>query len=65
MSKNKDQASAVWRKSSYSNAERNCVEVCDLGEGAQAMRDSKHPELGVLAFGAAEWRAFLGDAQGL
>ncbi|WP_223839124.1 DUF397 domain-containing protein [Nocardiopsis deserti] len=65
MSKKNDQASAVWRKSSYSNAERNCVEVCDLPEGQHLLRDSKYPEARVLVFGVAEWRAFVGDVQGV
>lgn len=47
-----------WRKSSYSNASQNCVEVADL-PGATAVRDSKHPEKGYLEFPAVEWRAFL------
>ncbi|GLU47980.1 DUF397 domain-containing protein [Nocardiopsis ansamitocini] len=47
----------VFRKSSYSSGGENCVEVADLPAGA-AVRDSKHPGLGHLAFGAAEWTAF-------
>lgn len=46
-----------FRKSSYSTAQENCVEVADLPTGA-AIRDSKHPELGFLPIGAAEWSAF-------
>ncbi|GAA3760908.1 DUF397 domain-containing protein [Salinactinospora qingdaonensis] len=47
-----------FRTSSYSGHAQNCVEVADLPCGA-AVRDSKHPELGHLAFSAAEWSAFL------
>lgn len=48
-----------FRKSSYSAPRReDCVEVADLPAGA-AVRDSKHPELGHLSFGASEWSAFL------
>ncbi|GAB2500745.1 DUF397 domain-containing protein [Nocardiopsis aegyptia] len=48
----------VFRKSSYSGAGENCVEVADLPCGA-AVRDSKAPERGHLPFPAAEWDAFL------
>lgn len=47
-----------FRKSSYSNASQNCVEVADM-PGASAVRDSKRPEAGHLEFPAAEWQAFL------
>ncbi|MEY9213970.1 DUF397 domain-containing protein [Thermobifida halotolerans] len=50
---------SAWRKSSYSQAEANCVEVADLPAGA-AVRDSKHPDAGHLAFPAAEWAGLLG-----
>ncbi|OLT28184.1 DUF397 domain-containing protein [Nocardiopsis sp. CNR-923] len=43
-----------FRKSSYSSGGENCVEVADLPTGA-AIRDSKHPGLGFLPVGAAEW----------
>ncbi len=52
----------VWRKSSYSGVNNYCVEVADL-PGATAVRDSKHPEAGVLCFSSAEWVAFLRMAQ--
>ncbi|MEV2273943.1 DUF397 domain-containing protein [Nocardiopsis sp. NPDC049922] len=48
------QVSPAFRKSSYSTSHENCVEVADLPTGA-AIRDSKHPELGFLPLGAAEW----------
>lgn len=55
-------ASAQWRKSSYSTGGNQCVEVAHLG-AAVAVRDSKNPDAGYLAFGAGEWRAFLDDAR--
>jgi hypothetical protein len=53
---------AGFRKSSYSGDQAECVEVADLPCGA-AVRDSKHPSLGHIAFPAAEWDAFLASAQ--
>lgn len=53
-------AGAQWRKSSYSNASNQCVEVARIG-GAVAVRDSKNPGGGHLAFGTAAWEAFLAD----
>lgn len=39
-----DLSTAVWRKSSYSNADGGeCVEVADGHPGIVPIRDSKHP----------------------
>ena len=46
-----------WRKSSYSGGGNNCVEVA-AGAATVAVRDSKNPAAGQLAFGAAAWTAF-------
>ncbi len=46
-----------WRRSSYSNAAGNCVEVRHVGDLVE-LRDSKHPDV-VLVITRAEWRAFL------
>jgi hypothetical protein len=66
----------VWRRSSYSGNNGNCVEVewrksshsGDNGncvevassERAVAIRDSKAPHTGPLQIPPASWRAFLG-----
>jgi hypothetical protein len=51
-------AGAVWRKSSRSNGQGQCVEVAQLDQ-AVAVRDSKHPTGAVLVFTPAEWTAFI------
>lgn len=48
----------AWRKSTYSNADGNCVEVA-IRSGAVAVRDSKDCTGRVLTFGPMEWREFL------
>lgn len=53
----------IWRKSSFSGQHNNCVEVADF-PGATAVRDSKDPEAGHVAFSAPEWAAFLTAARG-
>jgi hypothetical protein len=49
----------TWRTSSYSSGQGgNCVEIADLPNGAQAVRDSKNRTGPALTFTAAEWSAF-------
>jgi hypothetical protein len=57
-------AETQWRKSSYSTAGNNCVEVATPdGPADIAVRDSKNPDGGHLTFGAEAWRAFISDIQ--
>ncbi|HEY0474984.1 MAG TPA: DUF397 domain-containing protein [Kribbella sp.] len=56
-------ATAVWRKSTYSNPDNNCVEVCLLPDGGAAVRDGKQREASpILQFTKREWTAFLAGA---
>lgn len=54
----------LWRKSSYSGANGNCVEVARFQERALAVRDSKDPSGPVLNFSAEGWSAFLRGVKG-
>lgn len=54
-----DLTGAMWRKSSRSGAGNDCVELVVARIGA-AVRDSKNPEAGHVAFAECGWNAFLG-----
>lgn len=51
-------ARAQWRKSSHSGGGNQCVEVAAV-DGAYAVRDSKNPAAGHLAFSTPAWKEFL------
>lgn len=50
-----------WKKSSYSGAHGDCVEVRAPGPLAVAVRDSKDPQGPALTFGSQAWSAFVAD----
>lgn len=54
-----DLSASIWRKSSYSGTQGNCVELAANLSGLVAIRDSKHPDAAVLAFSPAQWQGFL------
>jgi hypothetical protein len=58
-----DTVSCVWKKSSLSTYNGNCVEVADLAGDTIGVRDSKHPTGAVLSFTPAEWDAFIGGVR--
>jgi Domain of unknown function (DUF397) len=49
---------AVWRKSSYSGTQGNCVEVATNLPGIVAVRDSKNPDRATVIISRAGWAAF-------
>jgi hypothetical protein len=54
---------AVWRKSSKSRAQGNCVEVAPLPTGTIAVRNSRHPDGPALIFTQDEMTAFVDGAK--
>jgi len=53
-----DLSKAVWRKSSFSGANNNCVEVAGNLPHGVAVRDSKNPGGSALVFTRGAWDAF-------
>lgn len=50
---------STWRKSSYSGAMGNCVEVGSLADGSIAVRNSRHPSGPALVYTHDEITAFV------
>jgi hypothetical protein len=48
---------AMWRKSTRSGGNGDCVEIADLDRGI-AIRDSKNPAGPKLIFRSRDWRTF-------
>lgn len=49
----------LWRKSSHSTDQGNCVEIAWPAPTKTAVRDSKQDDSPTLTFNTPDWRAFL------
>ena len=49
----------VWRKSSFSGGQGECVEVAEVAGGGRFVRDTKDRSRPAHFFTDAEWRAFV------
>ncbi|GHF58145.1 DUF397 domain-containing protein [Streptomyces mashuensis] len=58
------QGKTAWRKSSYSLAHGDCVEVASPLPRSIAVRDSKAPQGPALAFSPTAWTAFVATVNG-
>jgi hypothetical protein len=52
-------ATARWRTSSFSGNAGTCVEVAALPDGHIAVRNSNHPDEGVVLFTHVEMNAWI------
>lgn len=60
---NRDLSQAVWRKSTRSSGQDNCVEVAGNLPAIVAVRDSKNPAGPALTFPHTAWGAFTGQVK--
>ncbi|MGI5530212.1 DUF397 domain-containing protein [Streptomyces syringium] len=54
----------VWRKSSYSGHQTDCIQVADAHPDLVPVRDSKNPHGPTLLFEADAWSAFIAGVKG-
>ncbi|MFH9583546.1 DUF397 domain-containing protein [Streptomyces luteogriseus] len=52
-------AEAIWRVSSYSGGQGECVEIADNIPALIPVRDSKRPAGPVITFAPHAWHAFV------
>ncbi len=58
-----DDVIETWRKSSWSLANGNCVEVAGLSGALVLVRDSKNPDGSVLGFAPSHWGTFVANVR--
>ena len=58
-----DSRDISWRKSSYSAANGDCVEIGHLVNGHIGVRDTKDASELTLRFCPARWRTFIGEVK--
>ena len=60
-----DFSDVLWRKSSYSNGQANCVEAASVEHRSRlvAIRDSKAPGGQALIFAPYTWRRFTASVK--
>lgn len=49
----------IWRKSSYSGPQGDCVEIGWASPSDLVVRDAKNPDGPALSFPAVNWRTFV------
>ncbi|MFI6451011.1 DUF397 domain-containing protein [Streptosporangium amethystogenes] len=59
-----DLPDAIWRKSSLSDGQNNCIEVATLTHEGVGVRDSKNPDGPALVFSTGDWRTFVNGIKG-
>lgn len=52
-------AQPIWRKSSFSSGQGECVEVAEAPDGGRYVRDTKDRSQPAHYFTPAEWDAFV------
>ncbi|MFE1308042.1 DUF397 domain-containing protein [Streptomyces sp. NPDC058755] len=59
MSNEASAPAAIWRKSSYSGGQGDCVELADNIPALAPIRDSKNPTGPAIPFSREAWHAFV------
>jgi hypothetical protein len=59
-----DLARALWRASTYSGGQGECLEIADNAGPCAPVRDSKRPTGPVIVFGRPAWTTFTAHLAG-